>query len=82
MDIETSAVPALRLRCGDTLQIVGRENDLDKAAAALGNSLKDLNETHFIPFFIGIALGILLGTLPSRFPDYRNRCASASPADH
>src|SRR4029450_72686 len=42
--------------------------DLPKAAATVGNSLKELNETHFIPFFIGIALGIALGTLPIPFP--------------
>jgi putative transport protein len=67
-DIEMSAVPGLRLRFGDILQIVGSDADLDKAAAALGNSLKELNETHFIPFFIGITLGIVLGTLPIAFP--------------
>ena len=53
-DIEMSAVPGLRLQFGDLVQIVGREADLDEAAAALGNSLKELNETHFIPFFVGI----------------------------
>ena len=67
-DIEMSAVPGLRLRFGDILQIVGSDADLDKAAGALGNSLKELNETHFIPFFIGITLGIVLGTLPIAFP--------------
>ena len=67
-DIEMSAVPDLRLRFGDILQIVGSNADLDKAAAALGNSLKELNETHFIPFFIGITLGIALGTLPIAVP--------------
>ena len=67
-DIEMSAVPGLSLRFGDMVQIVGRDADLDKAAAALGNSLKELNETHFIPFFIGITLGIALGTLPIAFP--------------
>jgi putative transport protein len=67
-DIEMSAVPGLRLQFGDMVQIVGRDVDLDKAAAALGNSLKELNETHFIPFFIGIVLGIVLGTMPIMFP--------------
>lgn len=67
-DIEMSAVPGLRLRFGDVVQIVGTNADLDKAAAALGNSLKELNETHFVPFFIGITLGILLGTLPIPIP--------------
>jgi putative transport protein len=41
---------------------------LDNASEAVGNSLKELNETHFIPFFIGMALGIALGTLPIPFP--------------
>jgi putative transport protein len=67
-DIEMSAVPNLRLQFGDTVQIVGRDVDLDKATAALGNSLKELNETHFIPFFIGIVLGIALGTMPIMLP--------------
>ncbi|HEY2573654.1 MAG TPA: putative transporter [Verrucomicrobiaceae bacterium] len=67
-DMEMSAVPGLRLQFGDQLQIVGTEADLVKAAAAVGNSLKELNETHFIPFFIGIALGVALGTLPIAFP--------------
>ena len=67
-DLEMSAVPGLRLQFGDMLQIVGREEDLEKAAKALGNSLKEMNETHFIPFFIGIAVGIVVGTLPIAFP--------------
>jgi putative transport protein len=67
-DLEMSAVPGLRLQFGDMLQIVGREEGLDEAAKVLGNSLKEMNETHFIPFFIGITLGIMLGTLPIVFP--------------
>jgi putative transport protein len=67
-DIEMTAVPGLRLQFGDQLQIVGRDVDLEKAAAAVGNSLKELNETHFIPLFIGIVLGIALGTMPIAFP--------------
>ena len=67
-DLEMSAVPGLRLQFGDQLQIVGAPADLDKAAAAVGNSLKELNETHFIPFFIGIALGVALGTMPIVVP--------------
>jgi putative transport protein len=69
-DMEMSAVPGLRLQFGDQLQMVGRESDLDEAAKAVGNSLKELNETHFIPFFIGIALGIALGTLPIPVPGF------------
>lgn len=67
-DIEMTAVPGLRLQFGDMLQVVGDEADIAKAAALLGNSLKELNETHFIPLFIGIALGIALGSMPILFP--------------
>jgi putative transport protein len=67
-DMEMTAVPGLRLQFGDQVQIVGRKEDLDKAADAVGDSLKELNETHFIPFFIGIVLGIALGTMPIPFP--------------
>jgi putative transport protein len=38
-DIEMSAVPGLRLQFGDMMQIVGREGDLEKAAAVLGIQL-------------------------------------------
>lgn len=67
-DIEMTAVPGLQLQFGDMLQIVGGEADINRAAASLGNSLKELNETHFVPFFIGIVLGVALGTMPIAFP--------------
>ncbi|QJE95699.1 putative transporter [Luteolibacter luteus] len=67
-DLEMSAIPGLRLQFGDQVQIVGSAADLDRAAKVLGNSLKELNETHFIPLFIGIVMGIALGTLPIMVP--------------
>jgi putative transport protein len=67
-DIEMAAVSGLRLQFGDTVQIVGSDADLDRAATVLGNSLKELNETHFIPLFIGIAAGIAVGTTPIAIP--------------
>jgi putative transport protein len=67
-DIEMTAVPGLRLQYGDMLQIVGTEADLARAGKFLGNSLKELSETQFIPLFTGILLGIALGTLPIAFP--------------
>jgi putative transport protein len=67
-DIEMTAVPGLRLQYGDMLQVVGNEEDIAKAATLLGNSLKELNETHFVPLFTGIFLGIVLGSMPIVFP--------------
>jgi putative transport protein len=94
-DLEMSAVQDLRLRFGDVLQVVGDQASIQKAAVFLGNSLKELNETHFIPLFIGIALGIALGTLPIAMPGlpqplrlglaggsaHRGACAGALGAD-
>src|SRR5262245_53008124 len=43
-DIEMTAVPGLRLQFGDVVQVVGGNEQLEKAASVLGNSLKKLNE--------------------------------------
>jgi putative transport protein len=68
-DIEMTAVPELRLQFGDTLQVVGEEATMDKVRQVLGNSVRALNETNFIPIFIGIALGVLFGSLPIAIPN-------------
>jgi putative transport protein len=67
-DVEMIASGGLRLRFGDVLQVVGPEQELNAAAAELGNSVHALNETQFVPLFAGIGVGILLGTLPIACP--------------
>jgi putative transport protein len=67
-DIDLSAVPGLRLQFGDMVRAVGTEESLKNAEKLLGNSVKELNETHFIPLFIGILLGIVVGTMPIAVP--------------
>jgi putative transport protein len=67
-DVEMTAVPGLPLKFGDVLQVVGTEEQLDKAAQLLGNSLQKLNETQFIPLFAGICLGVLVGSIPLAVP--------------
>jgi putative transport protein len=71
-EIEMTAVPSLRLQFGDVLQVVGTEEQLPKAAELLGNSLKKLNETQFIPLFAGIFLGVLVGSIPLALPGLSN----------
>jgi putative transport protein len=66
--VEMIALPDLRLRLGDVLQVVGPEQGLNAAAAELGNKVEALNETHFVPLFAGIGVGILLGTFPIPCP--------------
>ncbi len=67
-ELELSAIPERRLQFGDMLVIVGREEDITKVAAFVGNSVKQLNHTELIPVFVGIGLGVLLGSVPIAFP--------------
>ncbi len=67
-DVEMTAIPDLQLQFGDFLHVVGDEDNITKAADFLGNSLQALNETKFIPVFLGILLGVAAGLAPFQFP--------------
>jgi putative transport protein len=67
-DIEMTAVPDLRLQFGDMVQVVGDEAAMGKVGEELGNSVRALGETNFIPIFVGIALGVVAGVLPISIP--------------
>lgn len=66
-EIEMTALPELALQFGDVVQLVGEEEAIAKATKELGNSVRALNETNFVPIFVGIALGVLLGMVPFHF---------------
>jgi putative transport protein len=63
-DLDMSISPALRLRFGDVLWLVGTKENLDRAAEVLGNSIKEMNLVRLVPLFLGIALGVLVGCYP------------------
>ncbi len=67
-NVEIAAVPELKLQFGDSLHIVGDEENIAKAADVLGNSLIALKQTNFIPFFLGILLGVVAGLVPFHCP--------------
>lgn len=67
-EIEIPPSPNVSLQYGDTLVAVGEEEAIKKAASQLGDSLKQLNHPQIIPVFVGIALGVILGSLPFKFP--------------
>lgn len=67
-DVEVTAIPDLHLQFGDFLHVVGDEDNIARAADRLGNSLQALNETKFIPVFLGILLGVAAGLIPLHFP--------------
>lgn len=60
--------PKLQLQIGDRLTVVGSESSVSKIEGFLGNSLKRLREPNLISIFIGIALGMLLGSIPFMIP--------------
>jgi putative transport protein len=66
--VDLLASPNLRLQLGDRITVVGKQEDIDRLAQKLGNSLKRLNEPNLITMFIGIFLGILVGSIPLQFP--------------
>ncbi|MEI6376619.1 MAG: putative transporter [bacterium] len=67
-DVEMPGDADMKLQFGDTLQVVGDTQGLDQAAAILGNSAKELGITHYLPVFIGLALGVAVGLLPLALP--------------
>ena len=65
--VELVTPPALKLQFGDILNVVGRREDLEEVAGFVGNSEQRLKEFDPIPMFIGIALGIALGSIDLSF---------------
>jgi putative transport protein len=63
-DLDMNISPTLRLRFGDVLTLVGTEENLDRAAQVLGNSIKEMHLVRLVPLFLGIALGVLVGCYP------------------
>ncbi|MDE6235900.1 MAG: putative transporter [Muribaculaceae bacterium] len=66
--VDLLASPNIRLQMGDRITVVGKLDDINSVAAKLGNSMKRLNEPNLITMFIGIFLGILVGSIPLQFP--------------
>lgn len=54
----------MELQLGDKVVVVGSESAIDKVAELLGNSLKKLHQPHIFTIFLGIALGVFVGSIP------------------
>ena len=66
--VDLVAKPNLTLQVGDRVNVVGTEASIANVEKVLGNSLKRMNEPNLIAIFVGIALGIFLGSIPMTFP--------------
>jgi putative transport protein len=67
-EVELAPTPQLKLQLGDRLQAVGESDAIDKVAAELGDSVKELDQPHLIPVFAGIVLGVIVGSIPIPLP--------------
>ena len=62
------ATPDLILQMGDRLTVVGEAANIHRVEKILGNAVKSLNEPNLIAVFIGIVLGLVVGSIPLAVP--------------
>lgn len=66
--VDLLASPNLALQVGDRLTVVGKLDDIQRLAARMGNSMRRLNEPNMFTMFLGIVIGILVGSIPLMMP--------------
>jgi putative transport protein len=67
-DVEFAANDRVRLQFGDSLFVVGSENGVSQVGELVGNKPKVLDHPHVLPVFVGVLLGVILGSLPIVLP--------------
>jgi AspT/YidE/YbjL antiporter-like protein len=67
-DVKLLATSDLRLQYGDRVTVVGTHEAIDNVEKFFGNSVKTLNEPNLGSIFIGLILGLALGTIPIHIP--------------
>lgn len=68
--VELVPTAATTLQFGDVLHIVGREDVIGQAIELIGNAQQKLQQVQMLPVFIGIGLGVLLGSIPFYIPGF------------
>ena len=66
--VQLLATPDLRLQLGDRLTVVGEAAAIRNVEKILGNAVKSLNEPNLVAVFIGLILGLTLGSIPMSIP--------------
>ena len=62
------ATPELILQFGDRVNVVGEAQAINQVEKVLGNAVQNLNEPNLVAVFIGMVLGLLLGSIPFFIP--------------
>jgi putative transport protein len=68
--VELVASQDASLQFGDILNLVGRPSSIDAVADMVGNAQQKLQQVQMLPVFIGIGLGVLLGSVPLYVPGF------------
>jgi len=63
-EVELPPTPATKLQFGDTILAVGEPDAINAFAQEVGDSPRQLNHPQVIPIFLGIALGVIVGSWP------------------
>lgn len=66
--VDIIAHPGLLLQLGDRLVVVGKAESIRKIQTMVGDSVKKLDEPNLMAIFLGISLGVILGSMPILFP--------------
>ena len=66
--ISLSPTPDLKLAYADQVVVVGKKEETKALIRYLGNDQEVANDTRFIPFFLGMIIGILVGLIPFNIP--------------
>ena len=68
--VELVASNDASLQFGDILNLVGRPASIDAVANVVGNAQQKLQQVQMLPVFIGIGLGVMLGSIPLFVPGF------------
>lgn len=66
--VELLATPELVLQLGDKLTVVGEANAIANVEKVLGNKVMSLKEPNLVAVFVGIVLGLIVGSIPFVIP--------------
>ena len=66
--ISILASPQLRLQLGDRLIVVGEAEAVKEVSEMMGNTVKNLGEPNLVSVFIGLTIGLILGSIPIMIP--------------
>ena len=66
--VQLLATPGLILQLGDRLPVVGEAKAIENVEKVLGNAVKTLKDPNLAAIFIGIVLGLILGSIPIAIP--------------